>query len=258
LSWFGGRPGPIQLWPWFWWTEVVVNDYFLTHKGPYTAEEIASIGSWATTTALIFALPQVVSKLGTGTIAWITGIYYAGKWTSQAIDSEEGKDNFHGYISGGSWPGSNEPDYYGGGASMSPTMNPANRPGAGGYFDVVGNMAIIGLQWKEDVRIHKLEQEIAKTKIEAEETRLRQEQTRLIQESIQMGSFTTPEDLYRYGYIDIEEYLKRLEMRRAKTFKEMHARKKWNALSKQEQKDLVKTKRALDIQGAMIFSQGSW
>jgi len=257
LSW-GARPGPVQLWPWFYWTEYVMNDLFLTHKGPYTTKEKASLGGWATTTALIFALPQVVAKVGTGTLAWLTAIYFSGKWISQAIDPEEGKDNFHGFISGGWWAGSNEPDYYGGGATMSPTFNPANTPGAGGYFDVVGNVARISIQWKEDVRIHKLEKEIAKRKTSAEKQRLRQEQTRLIKESIQMGTWTSPEDLYRYGYIDVEEYLKRIAMRRAKSQAEKQATKRWKALSKEEQKNVVRTKRAMDAQGAMMFSRMSW
>jgi len=89
---------------------------------------------------------------------------------------------------------------------------------------------------------------------EVEMSRSQQEAKRLFQESIVMGSFTSPDDLYRYGFISSDEYLKRLETMRASSHKAKMLKKRWNALSKAEQKDIVSTKRAMDAQRDQLFS----
>jgi len=88
---------------------------------------------------------------------------------------------------------------------------------------------------------------------QVESSRSQQEATRLYQESIAMGSFTSPDDLYRYGYITADEYLKRLETMRASSQKAKMMKKKWNALTREEQKNLVSTRRALEAQTSMMF-----
>jgi len=93
---------------------------------------------------------------------------------------------------------------------------------------------------------------------EVELSRSQQEDLRLLNESIVMGSFTQPYDLYRYGYISFDEYLKRLESMRAKSHEAKMAKKRWNGLSREEQKTLTSTRRALDYQASMIFARGSW
>jgi hypothetical protein len=50
-----------------------------------------------------------------------------GAVVSDAIDEDEGYDNYTGFISGGTWPGSNDPNYLTG------------DPNDSGYFNVVKN-----------------------------------------------------------------------------------------------------------------------
>jgi len=246
-----GKPGPQGWIPWGIWTEYIINNLFITHKGPYTEKEKASILGWAISGTILFAIPQLVAKVGLGTIGWVLGFYYSGKWLSQWIDPDEGLDNFHGFISGGNWSGSNEPDYYGGGSTMSFQNNPANRPGAGGYFDVVGNIARIGWAWQEE---KKMTAELQKRTTAAEKRKISVELAR----SIKIGSFTSPEDLYKYGFIDVDDYLKRISERRVKTAEAKAAKRRWNKLTHSEQKIIVNTRRDLHLQSSILFAQMSW
>lgn len=93
---------------------------------------------------------------------------------------------------------------------------------------------------------------------EVEASRSEQEAMRLYQESIVMGSFTEPYDLYRYGYIDIEEYLYRLETMRASSHKAKLLKAQWNSLSKTEQKKIVSTRRAMEGQQQLLFQSHAW
>jgi hypothetical protein len=238
-----GKPGP-QGWI-FWgiWTEYIINNLFITHKGPYTEKEKASILGWATSGAILFALPQIVSKIGLGTIGWVLGFYYSGKWLSQWIDPDEGMDNFHGFISAGNWSGSNDPNY-----------GSAQRPGSGGYFDIAGNLAILILaQSRKEPYWSERANTWVTNENEADEVLMRQ-----LKHSASSGSFTTPEALWEYGFITDDEYLKRISARRVKTAIAKEAKRRWNKLSHAEQKNIVNTKRDLERQASMLFAQGSW
>jgi len=191
MSWSrSGRPGPQGWIPWAYWTEHVINNLFLTHKGPYTEKEKASLLGWSTTTALLFAIPQLVSKIGLGTIGWVSAFYYAGKWTSQLIDPEEGKENYTGFISAGTW--GNEPNY-----------GSAQRPGSGGYFDVPGNIALI-LLYRGDVaafeKAAKEEQEIV------DAWQAKQDARKILYSSFKTIDDFSPEQRVEMGFWTVSQY----------------------------------------------------
>jgi len=249
LAWSTGKPGPTGWVPWIYWTEKVINDYWLTHKGPYTEGEKASILGWAASTAILFAIPSIVASVGLSTVGWVSGFYFGGKWSSQWIDSEEGKDNYHGFISGGGWPGSNDPNYLSG------------DPNKSGYFNVFQNtnLVIHGLltpgptpepYWSKRANTW------VSSEAEADEVLMRQ-----LRQSVTSGSFTTPEALYRYGYISSDEYVRRITARQQQASddrwakkRKAEAKKKWDALSKDQQKDIVATQRAIAFKQQMLFA----
>lgn len=236
-----GKPGPQGWLPWGIWTEIIFNDLFLTHKGPYTEKEKASILGWATSGAILFAIPQLIAKVGLGTIGWVLTFYYTGKWLSQWIDPQEGKDNYYGFLSGG---------YYG----NDPNYGSAQMPGSGGYFDIPGNLAILILaQSRKEPYWSERANTWVSNENEADEVLMRQ-----LKHSATAGSFTSPEALWQYGFISTDEYLKRISARRVKTTEAKEAKRKWNKLTHEEQKNLVNTKRDLERQTSMLFSQMSW
>lgn len=212
-----GKPGPAGWIPWAYWTEYVVNDLFLTHKGPYSEKEKASLLGWATTGAILFSIPQLVQKIGLGTIGWFSAIYYTGKWTSQIIDPEEGKENYYGFISGGIW--GNEPSY-----------GSQQRPGSGGYFDIAGNLAII-LHFRKNKK------------------KKNSETTTFTQDAITMDDLNM-EQRVELGFITPAEYVTWFNAEISKMTKAKELKAQWNALDKSEQKNIIATRVAMDRQFA--------
>lgn len=125
----------VEFFAWVASTEYFVNDLLLTHEGEYTAEDKAFMLGYATQTAWLFGGERLLSsglgKIAVRTFAQIALIYYVGKWTSQLIDPDQGKNNFHGFISAGLIGGSNDPNYWSGDQNES------------GYFNFPKNISTI-------------------------------------------------------------------------------------------------------------------
>jgi len=191
MAWaLSGKPGPTGWVPWIVWTEWVVNHLYLTHEGPYTEKEKASLLGWATSTAILFAIPQIVSRAGLGVLGWFGAVYYAGKWTSQAIDPDEGHQNFHGFISGGIY--GNDPDY-----------GSAQRPGSGGYFDVPGNIALILLDRGEKAAFEKAVEEEQKL---VDAWQAKQDARKILYSSFKTIDDFSPEQRVEMGFWSVSQY----------------------------------------------------
>lgn len=133
-----------ELISWGIYTEYIINDLGLDHTGPYTEEEQEQIAGYLVATAYVFGADAVGSKIiqgiGWGTVSTVLAAFYIGKWASQAIDPEEGRENYYGFMTGGMY--GNDPNYIAGTNTLNPQSVVAMQ-GGGGYFDVVGNFAAI-------------------------------------------------------------------------------------------------------------------
>jgi hypothetical protein len=239
------KPGPFEWITWGIFTEYVLNDLFLTHEGEYTEGDVAAIAGWAASTSWMFAGIHIASKIGVGSIMWALTAFYLGKWTSQWLDPEQGKENYYGFITGGI-------------AGNDPNYGSAQRAGSGGYFDIAGHLATIILYEKPSPEPYWSERADTWVSSEAEADAVLMRQ---LQQSATSGSFTTPEALYQYGFIDTDEYVRRITARRAKASddawakkRKAAAKKKWNALTTEEQRGLVEMKRQMEMQ----FSAMRW
>lgn len=131
----GIKPGVFEWAGWVLLTEFLVNDLYLTHEGEYTDEDVATVAGWGLSTGLLIGTTTLISRIGTWPVAAITAIYLAGKWISQGIGGNEGRDDYYGFMSGGIY--GNEPNY---GVTWG---TPNFGAGSGGYFDIAGNIALI-------------------------------------------------------------------------------------------------------------------
>jgi len=244
------RPGA---WEWLGWgvyTEWIIWNLAITHEGEYTAEDQGHAVAWGMSTAWIFAGANIAGRIGLWPIVTILAAFNLGKYISHALDPESGEDKYLGFISWGLWEGSEEPNYIAGGSDLTRL----GQAGSGGYFDIAGNIGAIVWGWKKDNERARLEREGEARKPEVEKERLRQENLRLVRESIRMGSAVTPAELYEYGFIDSEEYLKRLHALRIQWSDDLWARKrqeeaqrKWKALSKSEKKGMLELQRSIKL-----------
>lgn len=228
----GPKPHVFEWLGWAALTEYVLNDLWLTHEGEYTDQDTAEITGWAFSTAWLFAVGSVVKQVGTWPLAVILAAFWAGKWTSQVIDPDEGKENFYGYVSGGIYGA--DPNYR-------------------AYFNISLNTQIILqhfiLQLKKPAMTTTTFDGMTKEEFE--------EYARNY--TVSSGQFqTTPAYLFQHGMITSEEYLRRITKEQAQAAKakwdkkaKEEAQSKWKSLSKSEQKDIVNSQR--QIRGAINF-----
>jgi len=109
----------------------------------------------------------------------------------------------------------------------------------------------VGLQSK-----HQRDQALVQAEVEV--SRSTQEKIRLMNESFVMGSFTEPYDLYRYGFIDAQEYVNRVNAMRAKSAQAKRLKAQWDSRTPAQQKSIVKMRRENDQRSQMIFNNLTW
>jgi hypothetical protein len=122
-----------ELLSWGVYTEYVINDLLITHEGPYTEKEKDQIAGYVAATGWVFggrvAGQAIISAIGWGTVGTVLGAFYVGKYASQVIDPDQGKENYYGFLSGGYY--GNDPNYLTGDEQAT------------GYFNMYRNMNLI-------------------------------------------------------------------------------------------------------------------
>jgi len=133
---FNFKPGfrrIAELISWGIYTEYVINDLGINHEGPYTEEQQEQLLGYVAATSWVFggniAGRAIIGAIGWGTVGSVLGAFYVGKWSAQMIDPEEGKENYYGFLSGGTW--GNDPNYLTGDEQAT------------GYFNMYRNANLI-------------------------------------------------------------------------------------------------------------------
>jgi hypothetical protein len=192
-------------------------------------------------TSWLLAVGSVVKRVGPWPLAIAIGAYWVGKWTSQWIDPDEGKENYYGFISGGIYGA--DPNYR-------------------SYFNVGLNTQIILSHYISEI----MKEPTTTTKYTTSLTdqvfinkERRDAWVERYMNSFTSGTFqTTSTYLFQQGMISSEEYLRRITKEQAQAAKakwdkkaKEEAQSKWKSLSKSEQKDITNSQRQL--QGAVNF-----
>jgi hypothetical protein len=115
------------------WAGATIGTAFILNPGWANGVRgsLARATFWFTVNATrAIALPIIGVATSAEGLALIIPVV-VGAVVSDAIDEEEGFDNYTGFISGGTWPGSNDPNYLTG------------DPNDSGYFNVPKNLETI-------------------------------------------------------------------------------------------------------------------
>lgn len=122
-----------ELVSWGIYTEYIINDLGINHEGPYTEEQQEQIMGYVAATSWVFGGGvtgrAIIGAIGWGTVGTVLGAYYVGKWSAQLIDPKQGKENYYGFLSGGTW--GNDPNYLTGDEQDT------------GYFNIYRNANLI-------------------------------------------------------------------------------------------------------------------